>query len=214
MPLPSGPRRRPDLSVSLAQYRRRAEHYDLELLPFEPFRAEAIARLALRGGDTVLDVGCGTGLSFAPLEQRIGPQGHIIGFDSSPDMLARAGSRVSEHHWGNVQLLRACAAEAPLQGQADAALFHFTHDVLQDEAALDNVCGHLKHGAHVVACGLHWAPFWMVPTNAFVLGAALYSVSSLDGLACPWSRLAPRLADFQVHDSLLGGVYIAQGRLA
>lgn len=214
MALPSGPRRRPDLSVSLAQYRRRAGHYDLELLPFEPFRAEAIGLLDLHDGDTVLDVGCGTGLSFAALELRIGPRGRIIGVDPSPDMLARAGSRVTQHHWSNVELVRACAADAALEGRADAALFHFTHDVLQDEVALDNVCGHLKTGAHVVACGLQWAPSWMVPTNAFVLGAALYSVSSLAGLDCPWERLARRLTGFQVHDGMLGGVYVAQGRLA
>jgi demethylmenaquinone methyltransferase/2-methoxy-6-polyprenyl-1,4-benzoquinol methylase len=213
MPLPSGPRPRPDLSVSLTQYRRRADHYDLELLPFEPVRAQAIALLDLHEGDTVLDVGCGTGLSFAGLEQRIGPQGHIIGVDPSPDMLAHAGARVTQSHWDNVELVRAGAADAPLNGQADAALFIFTHDVLRDEAALDNVLAHVKHGGQVVACGLQWAAPWMVPTNLFVLGAALYSVSSLEGLQSPWDRLAQRLDGFHVHDCLLGGVYVAQGRL-
>jgi demethylmenaquinone methyltransferase/2-methoxy-6-polyprenyl-1,4-benzoquinol methylase len=53
-----------------------------------------------------------------------------------------------------------------------------------------------------------------VATNAFVFGAAIYSVSSLDGLACPWDRLAPRLADLHVQTFMMGGVYIASGRVA
>ena len=214
MPLRSGPRRRPELSVALRQYRERADRYDLELLPFEPLRGEAIDQLDLHAGDTVLDVGCGTGLSFAPLERCIGPRGHIIGVDPSPDMLQRAGTRISEHHWHNVELLRAGAAEAPLHGQADAALFHFTHDVLRDPVAVGHVLEHLKPGAHVSATGLQWAPPWMVATNAFVYGAALYSVSSLDGLACPWDRLAQRLEDVHVQTAWMGGIYILSGRVA
>ena len=214
MPLRSGSRRRPDLSAALVQYRRRAGRYDLELLPFEPFRGQAIEQLDLHAGDTVIDVGCGTGLSFGRLEERIGPRGQIVGVDPSPDMLAHAGSRVNEHHWCNVELLRAGAADAPLQGEADAALFHFTHDVLRDPAAVSHVLHHLKPGAHVAATGLQWAPPWMAATNAFVLGAALYSVSSLDGLACPWDGLASRLEDVHVQTAWMGGIYILSGRVA
>jgi demethylmenaquinone methyltransferase/2-methoxy-6-polyprenyl-1,4-benzoquinol methylase len=214
MPFRSGSRRRPDLSAALLQYRRRAGRYDVELLPFEPFRGQAIAQLDLHAGETVLDIGCGTGLSFAPLEQCIGPRGHIIGVDPSPDMLVRAGSRITQHHWRNVELVRAGAADAPLEGQADAALFHFTHDVLRDPAAVGHVLEHLKPGAHVAATGLQWAPPWMAAANAFVFGAALYSVSSLDGLACPWDGLASRLEDVQVQTAWMGGIYILSGRLA
>ena len=73
--------------------------------------------------------------------------------------------------------------------QADAALFHFTHDVLREDAALDNVLAHLKPGARVVATGLQWAPPWMWPTNGFVMAAALYSVTALESLARPWDKL-------------------------
>jgi SAM-dependent methyltransferase len=214
MPLRSGSRRRPDLSVALLQYRRRADRYDQELLAFEPLRGEAIAQLDLHAGDTVLDVGCGTGLSFEPLERRIGPRGHIVGVEPSPDMLLLAVDRVTEHHWHNVELLRAAAADAPLQGRADAALFHFTHDVLRDPEAVGHVLDHLKPGAHVAATGLQWAPPWALATNAFVLGAALYSVSSLDGLACPWDGLASRLEDVHVQTAWMGGIYILSGRVA
>jgi SAM-dependent methyltransferase len=210
----SGPGRRPDLPTALLQYRRRAQRYDLELLPFEPLRGEAIALLQLHAGDTVLDVGCGTGLSFAALERCVGPRGHIVGVDPSPDMLVRAVQRITLHRWRNVELMRAGAADAPLEGRADAALFHFTHDVLRDPAALGHVLEHLKPGAHVAATGLQWAPPWLPATNAFVLGAALYSVSSLDGLDRPWDALAGHLEDVQVQSAWMGGIYILSGRVA
>jgi demethylmenaquinone methyltransferase/2-methoxy-6-polyprenyl-1,4-benzoquinol methylase len=208
---PPGPGRRPDPSLSIAKYRQRAAHYDLELLPFEPIRAEAIAMLQVRPGDTVLDVGCGTGLSFGALRQRVGAGGRVIGIDPSPEMLALARQRIAREGWSGVELVEACAGVAPLTLQADAALFHFTHDVLRDPDALDHVLAHLRPGAHVVAAGLQWAAPWMVPANLFVLGAALYSVTCLEGLAQPWTLLARRLQQLQLHTRGFGGIYIASG---
>ena len=98
-------------------------------------------------------------------------------------MMAKARSRVLEHDWPGVDLICAPAATARVPVQADAALFHFTHDIIREEAAIANVLSHLMPGARVVAAGLQWAPPWMWPTNGFVLLAALYSVTSLEGLA-------------------------------
>ena len=213
MASPSGAGRGPDPSLNAAKYRRRAASYDLELLPFEPVRIEAVGLLDLQPGATVLDVGCGTGLSFAPMLQRLGPQGRIVGIDPSPEMLEMARQRVVRHGWTGIELLQALAGGAPLQGQADAALFHFTHDVIRDPDALDHVLAHLKPGAHVVAAGLQWAPPWMAPTNLFVLGAAWYSVTCMEGLGQPWTMLAKRLLDVQVLVRGFGGIYIASGRV-
>jgi len=211
MPTPTGTGQGPDPSLALAQYRRRAERYDLELLPFEPIRRAAVERLELQEGAAVLDVGCGTGLSFEAVKQRIGAAGRIVGIDPCPEMLAVARERIERHCWSGIELVSALAQQAPLEGRADAALFHFTHDVLQDEAALEHVLGHLKAGARVVAAGLQWAPAWFVPVNLFVLGAAMYSVSCLSNLERPWSRLAARLRNFEVETPGLGGIYIASG---
>ncbi|GAB3766831.1 hypothetical protein GCM10028796_26810 [Ramlibacter monticola] len=211
MPLPTGPGRMPDPSLARVQYSRRAGHYDLELMPFEPVRRDAIAALELQRGATVLDVGCGTGLSFEGLRQGVGAAGRIVGIEPSPEMLAQARRRIQGRRWNGIELLEATAAQAPLEGLADAALFHFTHDVLQDEAALDHILAHLKPGARVVAVGLQWAPAWCVPVNMFVLGAALYSVTCLAGLDQPWRLLAARLRDVRVRTPGFGGVYIASG---
>ena len=201
----------PGRSPALAQYRRRAQRYDAELLAFEPIRAEAIAQLQLHPGDRVLDVACGTGLSFDRLHARVGKRGRIVGVEQCPEMMAQARARVQAHRWGNVDLLQAPAAGAKLEGLADAALFHFTHDVVRHEDSLDNILAHLRPGARVVASGLQWAPPWAWPANGFVMLAALYSVTTLEGLGHPWSRLERRLAGFRVQHLALGGIYIASG---
>ncbi len=197
--------------AALAQYRRRAAHYDAELALFEPLRTQAVALLALTPGQRVLDVGCGTGLSFELLEREVGARGAIVGIEQSPEMLQLAGERVARHGWSNVTLLTAPAEEAQVHGRLDAALFHFTHDVLRSPAALDNVLRHLRPGARVVTVGLQWAPPWAWTVNCFVAGAALYSISSFEGLARPWDLLAARLQQFQQHTVLLGGIYVASG---
>jgi ubiquinone/menaquinone biosynthesis C-methylase UbiE len=206
-----GKRRPPRRAAALAQYRRRAPHYDAELAWFEPLRTEAVQLLALREGERVLDVGCGTGLSFEPLERAVGAGGAIVGIEQSPDMLLLAQERVAQHGWHNVTLIGEPAGQAHVHGRMDAAMFHFTHDVLREPQALDNVLRHLRPGARVVAVGLQWAPPWAWPANCFVALAALYSISSFDGLARPWDLLEQRLQQFQLHTTLLGGIYVASG---
>jgi ubiquinone/menaquinone biosynthesis C-methylase UbiE len=52
-----------------------------------PWRDEILDRARLAPGDTLLDVGCGDGLvAFGALD-RLGPSGHVIFSDISPDLL-------------------------------------------------------------------------------------------------------------------------------
>lgn len=206
------PSQGPDRTEALAQYRRRAALYELEMALFEPIRRRAISRLALRRGDVVLDVGCGTGLSLDLLRQGIGAAGRIIGLDQSPEMIEQARERVAQNHWRNVTLLCSPVETADIPWMADAALFHFTHDVLRRPEAVANVVHHLKPGARVVASGLKWS--WAIPANLFVWSAALHSVTTLEGLDRPWSWLAERIGPLDVETLLLDTVYVASGRLA
>jgi SAM-dependent methyltransferase len=202
----------PDRTEALALYRQRAARYDLEMALFEPIRRMAISRLALKRGDVVLDVGCGTGLSLALLRQGLGAKGRVIGIDQSPEMIEKARARVMQNDWRNVVLLCSPVETAEIPRPADAALFHFTHDVLRRSDALANVLHHLKPGARVVASGLKWS--WAIPANLFVWSAALHSVTTLEGLDKPWSRLAERIGPLNVETLLLDTVYIASGQLA
>jgi SAM-dependent methyltransferase len=203
----------PDHSAALAQYRRRAGVYDVELALFEPVRRRAVERLALRAGDVVFDVGCGTGLSLPLLQPLVGAKGRIVGIEQCPEMLAKARERVALHGWKNVELIEASVEAARITQRADAALFHFTHDILREPLAIDKVLRHLRPGARVVACGLQWAPFWAWSVNLLVFGAARHSVTSLAGLGSPWSLLAKHLSGLQIEKVMAGGVFIASGVL-
>jgi len=206
------PRATPDRDAALAQYRQRAAVYDLELALFEPVRRRAIEALGLQRGQTVLDLACGTGLSFEALRAGVGASGHVLGIEQSPEMIERAHQRVRQHRWRNVRLIAAPVEAAQIGVTADAALFHFTHDVLRRPEAVANVLRHLRPGARIVASGLKWAGR-RSPVNLLVWPAALHSVTSLEGLGRPWSHLQPALDGFQVCNTLLGGVYIASGNL-
>ena len=209
-PIPQGP----DRNAALAQYRQRAGIYDLELALFEPIRRQAIARLALKPGDVVLDVGCGTGLSLELLRQGIGAKGKIIGIEQCPEMIERARERVAQGCWNNVTLIGSPAETADIRGRrADAALFHFTHDILRRPEAVAHVMQRLKPGARVVACGLKWAGGLASGVNLLVLPAALRSMTSLEGMDAPWSRLAGYTGPLDVQTMLLGGVYVASGNV-
>jgi len=215
MPRRTHSSRGPDRDAALEQYRRRASVYDLELAFFEPIRRLAVSRLELRPGDVVFDVGCGTGLSLSILRQGVGPKGRIVGIEQSPEMVEQARRRVARARWARVTLTCSPVEDADLRVDADAALFHFTHDILQRPEAIANVLGHLKPGARVVASGLKWAAPWLLrPVNWLVLPAALRSVTSLDGMDRPWQLLQEQLGRMSVESRLLGGAYVASGALA
>ena len=142
-------------------YRSQAGRYDQRTEAFRHWRELLVDRLPARRGDTVLDVGCGTGLCLPLLQHKVGTSGTIVGIDESEQMLEVAGERVAEHGWNNVRLLAAPVMHAPIDCTADAALFCAVHDVLQSPAALTHVFDHLRAGAPVAAAGGKWPAPWL-----------------------------------------------------
>ena len=94
-------------------YQAGAKHYDFTTVLFRlvglrmgAYRLQAINKLALKKGDFVIELGCGTGLNFPSLMQRIGHEGKLIGVDLTPGMLDLAQSRVNKFGWDNVELVQ------------------------------------------------------------------------------------------------------------
>ena len=57
-----------------------------------PFAADLIAEAALRSGERVLDVACGTGVVARLAAERVGPGGTVAALDLNPAMLSVARS--------------------------------------------------------------------------------------------------------------------------
>ena len=202
----------PDRARAVQQYRRAAASYDRHMWFARGTHREAVERLELEPGQVVLDVACGTGLNFSRIEAGIGPDGHLIGLDLSPEMLALARARVEAAGWHNVTLVEAAAEEAELPGAPDALLFSFAHDVLRSPAALDNLLQTARSGARVVAAGGKWPPRWAVPVHAYVRFQAPRFVTTMEGFDRPWTLLAERVTGLQVEGRSLGAAYIASGQ--
>ncbi|GAB3550642.1 hypothetical protein GCM10027404_18240 [Arthrobacter tumbae] len=56
-----------------------------------------------------MDIGCGTGLNFPLLQEKISPSGTIVGIDRSAAMLKQARRRAERSGWQNVILIEADA---------------------------------------------------------------------------------------------------------
>ncbi len=94
-------------------YQEGAKYYDLTTVLFRlvglrmrAYRLQAIGRLALKKGDIVVELGCGTGLNFPLIMERIGHEGKLIGVDLTQGMLDLAQSRVNRFGWKNVELVQ------------------------------------------------------------------------------------------------------------
>jgi trans-aconitate 2-methyltransferase len=70
-----------------------AATYDRLPIPMTGWGLEVLDRLRLRGDETVLDAGCGTGQVTEALRERL-PRGHVIALDASPSMIATAVERL------------------------------------------------------------------------------------------------------------------------
>src|SRR5437899_8062623 len=57
------------------------------------FREKVLRLARLERGETVLDVGCGTGTLAIAAKRHVGPAGTVYGIDASPEMITRAGKK-------------------------------------------------------------------------------------------------------------------------
>jgi ubiquinone/menaquinone biosynthesis C-methylase UbiE len=93
-------------------------------------RRRGLERLAVQDGETVLDVGVGTGRSVPALLD-VAPTGMVWGIDATPAMLRRARRRVPSRLGDSVVLTDGDAASLPLPDAAvDAVFSSYTLDTM------------------------------------------------------------------------------------
>jgi ubiquinone/menaquinone biosynthesis C-methylase UbiE len=86
------------------------------------FRRKLLALARLQAGETVLDIGCGTGTLAIEAKRAVGVGGVVHGVDASPEMIARAQYKARRAKT-DVRFVESSAQKLPLgDGAADVVL--------------------------------------------------------------------------------------------
>ena len=95
----------------------------------QSWRVRAAETLSLSRGDTVVEMGCGTGANFPYLRERVGAEGRVVGVDLVPAMVGEAQRRIDRAGWENVHAVCGDATRPPVS-TADALLSTFVVGML------------------------------------------------------------------------------------
>jgi trans-aconitate 2-methyltransferase len=150
-----------------------------------------LERLDLRGDETVLDAGCGSGRVTAMLLERL-PEGRVIAVDSSPSMVAAArealpADRVDTMVCNLVDL----ELDEPVDAVFSNAVFHW---VLDHDRLFERLHAALRPGGQLVAqCG--------GKGNIAAFKAAMEAVAAREPYAehiagwTPWNYASPDVTE-------------------
>jgi trans-aconitate 2-methyltransferase len=123
--------------------------YDRLSTPMERLGREVLERLELRGDETVLDAGCGSGRLTELLIARL-PRGAVIGVDASASMIDAARRRLGDG--ADLRVADLVGLDlAPVDVVFSTATFHWIAD---HDALFASLRGVLRPGGRLVAqCG-------------------------------------------------------------
>src|SRR5215471_1245599 len=177
----------------MALYQQQATGYDQSgIQGLDAFRRDAVRRLELKRGDLVVDIGCGTGLNFALLQEAVGETGRIIGVDLTDAMLEQARLRVATHGWKNVELVQADATHYLFPTQVDGILSTFALTFVPDGArVIQNGCMALALGRRWVVLDMAWPaalPVWIHPLLS-LLRLSHYGITGEMIRRRPWQSI-------------------------
>lgn len=206
-------------------YRRRASNYDLSAnlyyligFPEWRYRKYTIGALELSEGDTVVEIGCGTGLNFGLVEERIGPSGKIIGIDLTRAMLDQARDRVTRNGWKNVELIHKDASKFEFPGDIDGIYSTFALSLIPEGPDI------IRRGAKALKDTGRWAlldfqvpggwPDWLVGLGMLLVKPFTPTDEWLDRK--PWpdiqQTMNEALRDLERWEYYLGTTYLMSGK--
>ncbi len=132
-------------------YRFQSIIYDITRWTFLFGRTLLIRESLIQPGFTVLEIGCGTGRNFNPIQTRLQGRGRLIGVDCSEPMLSRAKARVARARWSNVRLVSCEYGSEPIQrGEADVVVFSYSLSMMPNwQQVLRCAKAELKPGGRI-----------------------------------------------------------------
>ncbi|MFD1720541.1 class I SAM-dependent methyltransferase [Amnibacterium endophyticum] len=182
---------------------------------YRPARLEAIARLRLRRGDSVVVLGAGTGLDLPPLARALGPSGLVVAVDDSPAMLRRSAGR-QRRGWPEVRLVQADLTRArsvlpPDVGPVDAVLAVNTLSLIPDwRAAWARGVAAARPGARIAVADIG-RPDGGTAIRAWAPLISAVGLGRLD--AHPWQAVEEDATDVSAASWHHGHVQLRAGTL-
>ncbi|MEO1153011.1 MAG: class I SAM-dependent methyltransferase [Pseudomonadota bacterium] len=134
-----------------------------------PIKDELLERAALRSGETVIDLGCGSGALALDAAERVGPKGSVIPIDIADAFVARVKERASDvPHISPVQGDAQVFSFSEIKSDAVISLFG-TMFFPEPLVAFANIGNSLNEGGRIVF--VTWAapqhnPWFSVPGKA------------------------------------------------
>jgi trans-aconitate 2-methyltransferase len=175
--------------------------YDRISTPMERLAREVMDRLDLRGDETVLDAGCGSGRVTELLVERV-PRGRVIGVDASASMIDAARERLGDE----ADLRRADLVGLDLGGERVDVVFSTAtfHWIADHPALFASLRGALRDGGRLVAqCG-GAGNVESVHGAAAAAGEREPFAAHFAGWRGPWNFAAPQDTERRLRDAGFG----------
>lgn len=181
---------------------------------FQPptFRKNAVARLGLKPGGRVLEIGCGTGRNLPYLSRAVGRTGRVYGADLSRGMLAKARQLRDRKGWNNVELIECDAAEYEAPVPLDGVLFGLCYNTMPHHlVVLRNAWNQLRSGGRLVIMDAKLPPG---PGGDMIKPFSLWLMKNTmlgNPLIKPWEDLARLTDELKMEEFMFGSWYICTG---